>query len=374
MVFGMQTGAGTASSQGGPLARAGSWWVSELAGMMPARPRRESQLPRKMLLLCPRDGRLEFVLQRGAGERTLGGVDWDGRAGLPEETRDQASAVVGRGGTRADAGIRIDAAGALIRDMTFPAVVEDDLRDLLTNRIDRITPYTAEQVAFGYDITGRDAAARTIGVRLTVVPRARFEPAAEAARALDLDPVALIVAGDGGAALTIDLRPPSAVPRRRGSGRGLTVALVAANVVLAAVVFGLPLLDKMERRDALAERMATARLTADVTNGLRDRIDRLGEAASFLPRQSQEATFAIDVLEELTAVVPDRTWVERMSFEDGELQVLGQSPQAPSLIGAIEGAELFSDVKFRAPVTQGTAFGLDRFHISAGVAEASDGE
>ena len=86
--------------------------------------------------------------------------------------------------------------------------------------------------------------------------------------------------------------------------------------------------------------------------------------ASILPTNHGES-MVMRLLDEMTRIVPDGTWVSQLDIKGIEVQVQGQSPAAASLIGLLEDSESFSNPQFRSPVTQIPRSDLERFHLSA---------
>ena len=74
---------------------------------------------------------------------------------------------------------------------------------------------------------------------------------------------------------------------------------------------------------------------------------------------------AIALLDELTAVLPDGTWVENLDIKGKEIRIQGQSTQASALIGLVEESKWFRGATFLAPVTADRATGKDRFSLAA---------
>ncbi len=71
------------------------------------------------------------------------------------------------------------------------------------------------------------------------------------------------------------------------------------------------------------------------------------------------------LLDDMTRIIPDDTWVNRVDFSDGEIQLQGQSGAAAGLIGLIEASPTFHNARFRSPVTQIARTSQERFHLSA---------
>lgn len=82
-----------------------------------------------------------------------------------------------------------------------------------------------------------------------------------------------------------------------------------------------------------------------------------------LERRKNELVPTVIVLEEISRVLPDTTFVTGMTIEGSALKVSGVTTDAPSLIPLIERSSRFSRATFFAPSTRGTAEMGEQFHI-----------
>jgi general secretion pathway protein L len=71
------------------------------------------------------------------------------------------------------------------------------------------------------------------------------------------------------------------------------------------------------------------------------------------------------LLNEMSRVIPDDTWVNRIDINHDEVQLQGQSGSAAGLIALIEESPTFHSAQFRSPITQVTRTTLERFHLAA---------
>ncbi len=75
----------------------------------------------------------------------------------------------------------------------------------------------------------------------------------------------------------------------------------------------------------------------------------------------------MELLEELSARLPDDTWLFRAEVRDGKVHLQGTSTGASALIAELENSRFLEDVRFASPVTQDGASGRERFHLSASI-------
>jgi general secretion pathway protein L len=80
----------------------------------------------------------------------------------------------------------------------------------------------------------------------------------------------------------------------------------------------------------------------------------------------------IHVLDALTHLMPDGTWLYQFELNGKEVLMQGESPASSTLIGLLETSPLFRNVTYRSPVTPNRVTGAERFNLSAEVVTGSD--
>ncbi len=77
----------------------------------------------------------------------------------------------------------------------------------------------------------------------------------------------------------------------------------------------------------------------------------------------------VAVLSELTKAVPDGSWLMSLSISGRELVMDGLSPSAAATALALEQSRVFTNIVFRSPISRDPQTGLERFQLSAAIAE-----
>ena len=77
------------------------------------------------------------------------------------------------------------------------------------------------------------------------------------------------------------------------------------------------------------------------------------------------ATPPLEIVREVTQVLPDGTWARQLTLQDGEVQINGESDNAALLVQLLESSQLFHNVRFRSPVVEDARADVERFHLSA---------
>jgi general secretion pathway protein L len=70
------------------------------------------------------------------------------------------------------------------------------------------------------------------------------------------------------------------------------------------------------------------------------------------------------MLNTLSTLIKDDTWLTYAQYADGHLQIQGESPAASNLISVLEASDLFANARFVSPVTQDNVSKQERFQIT----------
>lgn len=302
------------------------WWLTTLASLLPAGWRRggdglEARVDGETLVLGRRRGGKWRELRRlKPDDRTLA-ADIDQPVTL-----------------------RLAAAQALRQELSLPQAAGAELAQVIGFEIDRRTPFRADQVHADWRVTGQDRAARTIAVALTVVPKAAvegFRKRLEAAGAR----VGKVVLDDGRA-----LPVPGLAAAEGGIG-ALNAVLLALLVVLAIAALLAPQWRAMRELDAARAEIAALKPKVDARLGRRESAWSRQAAARAALQAKLAAPSPVRLLEEITRLLPDDTWLNQFNLVDGRVEIEGSTASAAALVGLLEGSPLIASVAFQAPVT-----------------------
>lgn len=253
----------------------------------------------------------------------------------------------------------------VFRPLELPRRAGEFLDGIVRSQIDRLTPWPAEDAAYGYS-RPRDIANDRILVTVAATARALLTPLLQALAAIGADSIVLsTVAPDKGAdAVAIKIFEQNArgaleVQRLRRALLGVlfVVGLLAAASIVADIVIG----DSLQaHQDDVASRIAARRAT------MRASLDASrGSLLAGLERRKHETPSSVIVLEALSRIFPDHTYVTELRIVGDKMQVVGVTRDAPSLIRLIEQSSYFTRATFFAPTTRSPSQAGENFHIEA---------
>jgi general secretion pathway protein L len=144
---------------------------------------------------------------------------------------------------------------------------------------------------------------------------------------------------------------------RQGLIALLLLSGLAAAGTMAYSTFALGSLD--EEQQALTQKI----------NALRAKL-RTGPAVTqsaqrILERRKQTTPSNVIVLEALSQILPDHTYVTELRIEGDKAQIVGVTRDAAALIGLIEQSPHFTHAAFYAPTTRTPGETGERFHVEA---------
>ena len=332
-----------------------AWWLRGLAACLPYSVRRVfSATPTAIVLEIINNN--EVVLRNEASEDSveLGRFQLDELA-----TRKwQEELLKSRNKVHI---LRLPATKVLSKKITLPIAAEANLRQIVGFEIDRLTPFSLSKVYYDVAVLERQSSVRRIQIKFFVVQRALVDELLERMAKLGVTPDVIDVVGESG----IDLLPSERRPGNSRKARRFQWALATLCLVLFLTVCTLPLWQQRNLVVELMPKVAAAQKQAEDILVLREELESSIESSRFLLEKRQKTIFSIELLNELTAILPDGTWVEQLTIKDGEIQIRGQSLEASMLIGLVEASDMFRNVTFRSPVIADRRTGRDRFFLSA---------
>jgi general secretion pathway protein L len=248
--------------------------------------------------------------------------------------------------------------------LDFPSQASDFLDGMIRTQIDRLTPWTAGEAVFGWSPPTSGANDR-IDVTLAATSKLKVQPLLQFVHTLDVASVAIYAAASVGAGTSVRIKLFDQ-PWRGAIGSAvkiphlrviiLSAGLAAAASLLLATYLGGYL---QSEQDGL-QRQITQRRAA-----LRLDPNSAGSGLGLLAKRKQTTPSSVMVLEAISRVLPDTTYVTELRIEGDKVQVVGMTQDAPSLIRLMEQSPQFTRATFFAPTTHAANETGERFHIEA---------
>jgi general secretion pathway protein L len=251
----------------------------------------------------------------------------------------------------------------VFRPMELPRRATEFLDGIVRAQLDRLTPWIASEAAFGSSEPTEIPNDRIV-VTVAATPR---EPVASLARAIaNLGADSVIVSTtapgakiDRAAIKVFEQNVRGAFEINRVRRVLVTILLIGALITAISSVTAIAIGGSLEDRQSEVSRRIAARRAAMSAGNVSD------EKIAGLMRRKHEVPSSIIVLEALSQILPDHTYVTELRIAGDKMQVVGVTRDAPSLIRLIEQSKHFTRAMFFAPTTRSPSDPGERFHIEA---------
>lgn len=349
------------------LGRLWRWWSSQLMTFLPPAVKQLFAEMSGTLLAEFAGNQLTLTFLGGDEREHLGGFDCD-----DADAKQQLQALFARRVKLKEARVilRLPDEQGMARDIYVPRAALKNLRQVVGYEMDRYTPFAVDEVYFDLLPQPSDDAEGMLKFRLIVVPRERLDHAVMLLQQWALPPSIVVYAGEPGVAPThpgYNLLPATLRHQpSKGPLRMMLASLTLACAMLAGVAV-LPLWLQSHAITRLQEHAALVRAKARELGDVRQEIDALRQQAETIVRIKTQAPAMLEILEELSQLIEDDSWLNQFRYFNQGIVISGMSPAASALLSIIEESPRFSNARFDSPVVQDMRTKQERFQISAQV-------
>lgn len=348
-----------------PVGQFFAWWVDELKSMLPDTTRERMQHAQRKLMMRLDDHELALYWEEGEGLQQLGvfALEQD----LPVQRQQINDLLIKNELDEAPRDLVLSEEMVLRKSLSMPLAAESNLRQALAFEMDRHTPFQADSIYFDYRIVERDKDKGLLKLDLAVATRAVMDTQVESLAVRGLAPSGIDVALDGRPA-GMNLLPLETRHRVSNRRTRMNLLLSVVAVLLLAIVMAQSLWLRQEQIENVQAAIDEVRVEARRVQNIRTQIEDASEAAGFMQTRRAESRPTLKVIAEVTSILPDDTYLDRMRVWDGNIQIQGKSDNAQQLIELVNLSPLFEGAGFRGSTRLDGATQKEIFDLSATVA------
>ena len=346
----------------GPAGQFLQWWGEELGKLMPAQFRARMQYARRRLLVQTNDSEVALSVEDDGKIQSL---DVFSAEQDPQLQQQRVRELLQHHElTEVSRDLLIAEADVLHSEIVMPLATEANLRQALAYEMDRHTPFQAEEVFYCWKILSRDRETSQLHFELFVTPRQSLVAQLETLKRLSLDPTGIDVQGPDGL-LGINLLPHAMRHKVVNQQSRVNWLLAAGTAVLFVFVMTQSLWLREHQILSVEDAIEDVRAEAMAVQQIRKQIDDASEAAGFLQSRKIKNGYKVEVIAELTSILPDDTYLDRLSVHAETSQMQGKSDNAQALIELINNSPYFENASFRGPTRLDNRSGKEIFDLSA---------
>ena len=351
----------------GPAGKFLRWWSLELRQAMPAAWEQKLQHARRRATLAVADNSLIIGVDENRSLETLEVFSMAQEATLQKQ---QVEDLLSKNDLQeAPRFLLLELETVLNKELKLPLAAEANLVQVLSFEMDRQTPFRASDIYYDWKILRRDSESGQFTLDLFVIPRPEVDQAMNVVtnRGFSLSGVDIT---DGDKALGLNLLPADRRFRFVNRKVRMNLALGTACAVLLALVMAQSLYLRTHQVVELEEAIAKVQGEAREVMEIKKQIEETSEAAGFLATRRVTAPLAIEVLADVTQILPDDTYLDRLVISESTVQLQGKSQNAQQLIELVNGSTLLDEASFRGSTRLDARSGLEIFELNAEIVQA----
>ena len=329
------------------------WWIGELWSALPERVRALTERRRPAIVLSL-DGDLASLIESGSRGQTVQVSD---PLPLPNAVELAARMSSDRG---EEVELRLPFRSAYSRRIELPNVGQAEIARILSLDLERSTPFVTAQIYSAFVAKPKPGQPEKLDVEQFVVRKAQ------------IDGVFSAMADAGGEIAWIGLwnrERSAALPvdfSVRTAHRPATQWLVPALAASLLVIAGMVLANRYDQAlQQVASQVTAQREAAGTVQRSIDKSRKLLDQEASLHRLVDSRVQPLAVLEQLSRVLPDTTYVTEVRIEGEMVEMNGVGKMAAGLPQILEKSGAFTDANLTSPLTIDSRDDRERFSLKA---------
>ncbi len=349
------------------------WWGRELAFLVPTKLRQFFYVPHGAIIVKPIGEQFELHYELNGQQELLMPLARDNSSletvkNLINTERFKNAIFI----------LRLSRNDALSKTLTLPLAAKMNLSQVVGYELDRYSPFKAEHVYFATRIERIDVETAQIVVQLMLTPRKLLETLYADCQAVGISVQYADVEKCPNDLEQLhsayNLLPPNLQPKIANTSRQIIVVLLTLFVMLSIASLTLPVWLEYQAVQNLQTKISKIEKEVKAVKTLQADMDAMREENQSLINEKTVLPSVVAMLNELSVLMHDDSWLSYLQYSEGQLQLQGESPTASNLLADLEASEYFAKVSFASPVTQDKASGMERFQITAEITKPTTSE
>ena len=271
---------------------------------------------------------------------------------------------------------RLSKSYGIQKEISLPAAATENLYQVVSYELSRFSPFMADQAYFAVKPLDHINEPGQIHVQLILTAKKHLDAFHEDLKAMGITPLYVDYEGVPNDLTQnqghYDLLPEPLRDKSAKAPHMIYSALIATVFVLVVAVFVLPVWFEARAVDDLEKKIVPIEREAKKIQALQLEIDSVTDDTRKLLEQKNAVPAVLVILNTLSGLIKDDTWLIYAQYSDGNLQINGESPAASGLISVLEASDIFVNARFASPVTQDNVSKLERFQITVDTASTKN--
>jgi general secretion pathway protein L len=252
--------------------------------------------------------------------------------------------------------LSIPADWAIVKTAEFPLAVKENLSNVISYELDRLTPLSPERAFYDFRVLSEDD--KRIRILLAAMKAETLQPFLEALRSKGIAIRRVAVSGVEGLNLL-----DKGIHRTPKPPLALTLFLLAALVALGLFLLVSPLRVEEKRIKAIDGEIALRKEEVGRIEALKKELDGVQQEITTIRNFKTSRPVMLDLLNEMTRILPKNAWLSRVRFMESTVEIEGYAASATDIVPRMEASGHFRKVAFSSPTFRDVRLKADRFLI-----------
>lgn len=312
-----------------------SWWTTQLKSFVPEKHHAKWFPEPVKIYLIQKNEEMQVWCKQGDDFQLY--TDASDKEGKQEEWWHQVQHVINQAeGQKVEIKYLIDNDKALLKKIALPEAAKDNLEEVIGFELDKYVPFNAEQVQLSYKIDKENSTEEKIVMDLVVMPKEKILKLVnlcdEKSISLDAIDVNLATTDVQPNDLGVNLLPAEKRKAVNFFNIKLNLGLLLLLMALIYFVMHTSIANKQNKIDKLTVINSQLQTKARQSKLLKKELKAVIISSKFLQNKKATHPALVEVLSEITSILPDSTYVTRLKVSQDSLEITGQSDNANSLI------------------------------------------
>lgn len=348
------------------------WWKRELLFLVPVRIKQLIIDQNGTLIVRPEGNQFSLAYWFEGNEEPLGKFDRD-ESGIARYKEMLAS---DERFSKADLVFRLTRKYAIQKELSLPSAAKENLYQVVTYELSRFSPFSAEHAYYAVKSLNVTNEPGQIRVMLILTSKHVLDAFYQDIKAFGMIPNYVdyeetpndIEQGEQ----DYNLLPEDLREKTDKTAQLIHASLAAFVALLFITALALPVWFEYRSVNVLQNKIDSIEKEAKNIKALQAEVDALVDETKLLIEKKTEKPPVVAILDTLSKLIKDDTWLAYAQYASGQLQMQGESPAASTLISVLEASDIFANAKFVSPVTRDNVSKQERFQITVDITKGGD--
>jgi general secretion pathway protein L len=344
------------------------WWKKELNFLLPEKIKHLLNEQQGIIVISPKGNQLILTYHYNELIEHLVTLDREARTFNIQSLYDKDERLV-----KVPVILRLSGQDAIQKILSLPIAAKENLNQVVTYELDRYTPFKAEQVYFAVKLLPAINEPGQLSVMIVLTTKELLDGLYEDVKALGIAPLFVDYEGLPNNIENTDynynLLPEKLRQKTARLPQLIHYGLISLCCLLLLSVIAMPIWFEYQTVERLRLKATSLEKDAKKVKVMQSSIDAVIDETNLLIKEKNATPGVLLMLNTLSTLIKDDTWLSYAQYSDSHLQIQGESTTASTLIALLEESELFVNARFASPVTQDSISKLERFQITVDVAK-----